>query len=628
MWGAPPPDGRSHAVQFGKWARSGASRREAMDPVLDHERTRTNAIERLLAARNAAGHWEGELSSSALSTATAAIALDLATHTLPRSVSADRRLAARGRAWLCSHQNADGGFGDTPASPSNLATTALAWAALGQDASAWDAGPLRRAEARLLAFTGSLEPVALTRALLGAYGRDRTFSVPILVVCALAGRLGAGRAPWARLPVIPFELASLPHGFFRFLGLPMVSYALPALIAIGQVQHARAPSRNPVTRLARHLALERTLRTLAAIQPASGGYLEATPLTSFVVASLVGSGRGTHPLIKQSLRFLRDSARADGSWPIDTNVATRLTSLAIDALPSVEHGEDLAPARAWLLGQQHLAVHPYTRAAPGGWAWTDRSGGVPDADDTAGALLALARLGRGAPDARAAAAHGVRWLLDLQNRDGGMPTFCRGWSGLPFDRSCADITAHALRALAVWEEELEAPLRVRVPGAVRRAAAFLVRAQRADGAWVPLWFGSQHVAALENPLCGTALVLSASAELVRAGAGAAVTRGEQWLVAIQGKDGGFGAERGAPATIEETALALGALADAASRGNGAVLPALRRAAAWLDVHTDGGRQFPAAPIGLYFAKLSYSEALHPLIFTVAALQRARAHLTS
>src|SRR6185436_10277640 len=238
-----------------------------MDRVVDHERTRTNAIERLLAARNAAGHWEGERSSSALSTATASFALDLATRPVPRDIR-DRRLAARARAWLSAHQNSDGGFGDTPASPSNLATTALAWAVLGQDASAWDAGPMRRAEARLFAFTGSLEPAALTRALLRAYGDDRTFSVPILVICALAGRLGEGREAWARLPVIPFELAALPHGFFRLLGLPMVSYALPALIASGQVQHAQCPRRNPLTRFARNLARERTLRTLARIQPA------------------------------------------------------------------------------------------------------------------------------------------------------------------------------------------------------------------------------------------------------------------------------------------------------------------------------------------------------------------------
>src|SRR6185436_568899 len=98
-------------------------------------------------------------------------------------------------------------------------------------------------------------------------------------------------------------------------------------------------------------ARERTLRKLGAIQPASGGYLEATPLTSFVVASLVGSGVGAHTVVENGLRFLRESVRADGSWPIDTNLATWLTSLAIDALAgsdAPEPGADLAPARAWL----------------------------------------------------------------------------------------------------------------------------------------------------------------------------------------------------------------------------------------------------------------------------------------
>lgn len=608
-----------------------------MSTVVDHERTRANAIERLLAARNAAGHWEGELSSSAFSTATAALALDLASRTAQRGIDADRRLAARGRAWLRAHQNADGGFGDTPASPSNLAATALAWAVLGLDASAWDAGPMRRVEARLFAFTGSLEPAALTRALLDAHGDDRTLSVPILVVCALAGRLGEGREAWARLPVIPFELAALPHGLFRILGLPMVSYALPALIAIGQVQHAACPRRNPLTLLARNLARERTLRTLARIQPESGGYLEATPLTSFVVASLVRSGRGEHPVVAQGLRFLRASARADGSWPIDTNLATSLTSLAIDALAGRVEGDvegevepdivaQLSPARAWLLGQQHRTVHPYMHAAPGGWAWTDRPGGAPDADDTAGALLALARLGREQPGAREAAALGVHWLADLQNRDGGIPTFCRGWSGLPFDRSCADVSAHALRAFAAWDDALDGPARESARSAARRAAAYLARGQRDDGAWIPLWFGSQLTPSLANPLCGTARVLEASAELVRAGAGPSVARAEEWLLASQQADGGFGAERGVAATIEETALGLGALAGAAARGNAAALPALRRAADWLSERTGGGTSFAAAPIGLYFAKLWYSEALYPLIFTVSALQRARRFL--
>ena len=71
----------------------------------------------------------------------------------------------------------------------------------------------------------------------------------------------------------------------------MVSYALPALIAIGQVRHQMRPTRNPATWLARTATRRRTLATLRAIQPTTGGFLEATPLTSFVVMSLAALER-------------------------------------------------------------------------------------------------------------------------------------------------------------------------------------------------------------------------------------------------------------------------------------------------------------------------------------------------
>ena len=38
--------------------------------------------------------------------------------------------------------------------------------------------------------------------------------------------------------------------------------------------------------------------------------------------------------------------------------------------------------------------------------------------------------------------------------------------------------------------------------------------------------------------------------------------------------------------------------------------------------TEEGARFDAAPIGLYFARLWYSEELYPLIFTVGALELA------
>ena len=60
----------------------------ATSPDLQETLTRIRA--NLLAQRNSSGHWEGELSSSALSTATAVFALELASRT-PQKVSQDDR---------------------------------------------------------------------------------------------------------------------------------------------------------------------------------------------------------------------------------------------------------------------------------------------------------------------------------------------------------------------------------------------------------------------------------------------------------------------------------------------------------------------------------------------------------
>ncbi len=571
----------------------------------------------LLAERTPSGHWSGELSSSALSTAVATIALG----ELDRRAGTAQhpRLIEAGLRWLAAHANPDGGWGDTVRSRSNLSTTALAWAAFGA-ARADEGFPTRVQQARawLERAAGALDQ--LPAALAAAYGRDRTFSVPILMTLAVSGRLGP--EGWRRVPGLPFELALLPRAWFGALRLPVVSYALPALIAIGQVVHHHAPPRNPALRRLRDRARAGTLRVLETLQPANGGFLEATPLTAFVTLSLAALGRGDHPVAQRGAAFLRAAARADGSWPIDTNLATWVTTLAVKALapgPPVLSGAQKQGLRDWLLGQQFRSVHPYTGAAPGGWAWTDLPGGVPDADDTAGALLALRILGEPDGAVLAAAAAGVRWLLDLQNRDGGVPTFCRGWGTLPFDRSTPELTAHALLAWTAWEDRLPAPLAARAARARARALRFLARAQRPDGAWVPLWFGNEHAPDQANPVYGTARVLTALNTLARGGVSfdpSRRARAVEFLAGAQGPTGGWGGDRGCPETLEETALAVEALVGAP--GAATVLNRGRRRLVEL-VEAEAWRQ--ATPIGLYFARLWYFERLYPLIFAAGALGR-------
>ncbi|MBQ5460685.1 MAG: squalene--hopene cyclase, partial [Bacteroidaceae bacterium] len=540
------------------------------------------------------GIWRGVLSSSAISTSVSLFALYEIDKEKYRSVI---EAAAK---WLEDTMCDDGSWGDSVDSPSNPTATLLSFAALhavGHDSP--------RTRQLLTERFGGYSDDKIIEGVLKYYGKDLTFSVPILVMCAMTGVIHS----WDKIPSFPFELAVLPQRFFRFLNLPVVSYAIPALIAVGILRFKKG-KRGLVSGI-RQQFIPSCLKVLTRLQPEDGGFLEAAPLTAFVSMCMSGAGFREHPVTQKAAQFLVNTVRADGSWPIDTDLSGWLTSLSIRVL-----GDDL-PNRDFLLSRlknnQTKAEHPFTGAKAGGWGWSDLSGSVPDGDDTSGALIALHHLTHGVRCKGVKS--GVKWLMALQNNDGGMPTFCKGWGKLPFDRSSADITAHALLALGSWRKQLPAALQIQVENSEKRLLTWLETHQAEDGSWTPLWFGDQDSDDEASPVYGTATALDYLAQL--SFSSTMTQRGIEFLLQSQNEDGGWGGKKGVESKATLTGKALSALAGYADTPK----TAMERAVDYLLKRHEEGTLLKNEPIGLYFARLWYSEELYPLIFVLDGLKK-------
>lgn len=555
----------------------------------------TSALERLESGRSADGMWRGTLSSSAISTAVSVFAL--------QRIDAVRyeSYIDKGIEWLRATMNADGSWGDSVESPSNMTATLLTYVSL---YAVGENSALTRAW--LNSQFGGVREHDLIDGVLKYYGKDLTFSVPILMMCALAGVIHS----WKKIPPFPFELATLPQKLFRYLNLPVVSYAIPALIAIGICQMKR---KGGTASYVRGLFIPKAMRVLERMQPEDGGYLEAAPLTAFVSMCLAESGYRNEEVTQKCARFLVDTVRDDGSWPIDTNLSGWCTSLAGKVLCLTDEGK--AGLADTIKHNITKDVHPFTGAKSGGWGWSDLSGSVPDGDDTSGALVALHRLlgGKVCEEVE----NGLRWLMWLQNNDGGMPTFCKGWGKLPFDRSTPDITSHAVLAMGLWLPSLDGKLRNDVSDSIRRMLRWLDRqVGKSMQGWVPLWFGDQDASDEKAPVYGTATAID---YLMSTRLPEAVMIAESqidFIVRTQNEDGGWGGNKRVASKVTYTSRALGALAHFPGRFE----DAKERGWDYIYKRFKDGTLYDREPIGLYFSRLWYSEDLYNVTFLLNAIK--------
>jgi squalene-hopene/tetraprenyl-beta-curcumene cyclase len=389
----------------------------------------------------------------------------------------------------------------------------------------------------------------------------------------------------------------------------------------------------------RGLALRRAERWIVAHQEADGSWGGIMLPWIYSLFALKSLGYGpAHPVIERGLAGLED-------FIVEDDVCMRLqpavspvwdTAWAVLALRESGLPADhpaLQKAARWLL-EQEIRVpgdwrvkNPTTE--PGGWAFEFENDLYPDLDDTPVVVRALrqVRLSEEEEPRKARAVdRALRWVVDMQSKDGGWAAFDRDndkqiLGHIPFadfmsplDPTCPDVTAHVVECLSDLDRQ-GTPL--------RKAMDYLRGAQESDGAWYGRWG--------VNYIYGTGLALAGLDAAGQAPEQDTMQRGSAWLTSNQNADGGWGetchtyadpAARGeGRSTASQTAWALMGLLAAGKTSDEAIE---RGIAYLLRTHQPDGSWQEEAFTGTGFPRAFYLRYdLYRIYFPLMALARCR-----
>ncbi len=230
---------------------------------------------------------------------------------------------------------------------------------------------------------------------------------------------------------------------------------------------------------------------------------------------------------------------------------TGIAAYALSEAGFNEEHECMRRAVDWLISKE--CRHPGDWKAnvpepvePSGWYFEFNNSYYPDVDDTAMVTMALLR--SGCTQGKLPARRGTRWILAMQNEDGGWAAFDRTinrpiFESIPFadhnaiqDPSCPDITGRTLECLGHAGFRSDHP-------AVQKALRFIEFEQEPDGCWFGRW-GVNYLYGTWQVACGLKTV---GADLSLPW----IQKAGSWLRSVQKQDGSFGES---PDTYEDPSM--------------------------------------------------------------------------
>ncbi len=555
----------------------------ALRPALDRAR------EALLAKQRPDGHWVGELQGDTILESEYVLLMAF----LGRENDERTRKAAN---YVLQQQSPEGGWSNYPGGPFELSVSVKAYFALKLTGHDPDAPSMRQARDLIRAHGGPAGCNSFTKfylALLGQFPYANCASVPpeLLLLPRWCYVHLYAMSAWTRTILVPLSIFSahkpvqklspekgIAELFVQPPSAPLwpstptrkrlswTNFFLGVDWAFKRVEPWLGPIRRRALKRAEGWMRERFEDSdgLGAIFP---------PMVYTIIALRCLGVPNDAPEMRWALKQLEDLGIEEGDTlrlqPCFSPVWD--TALTLNALADTGARADepaIGAGVRWLLDREVRRRGDWSKTnrclEAGGWFFEYRNGFYPDTDDTAMVLMALARTGAAASEAaRPAVERGVKWLLGMQNCDGGWAAFDRDvnrevLTKVPFadhnamlDPSCPDITARVLEALGEYGVGTGHPQ-------VERALAFLERTQEADGCWPGRWG--------VNYIYGTWQVLLGLRVSGHDMGSPMVRRAVAWLKSVQQPDGAWGetcrsyddrslAGQGAP-TASQTAWAL------------------------------------------------------------------------
>ncbi|KKK23535.1 hypothetical protein ARAM_003920 [Aspergillus rambellii] len=546
------------------------------------------------------GHWRGELRSNPSITAEYIMLL----YALGESIPEPHLWTA----WLLSEQHVDGSWALAPNIPGDISITVetyLALRILGVD---HQYSALRKARDFALSSGGIARVRTSTRILLATFGLFPWTAVPelppeLILVSPSNPFSVCQMASWTRGTIIPLLLIrhhrpvfALPNGQSESNSFLDELWCNPDRKQVPYSPSLWKPWKtDPVSFL--FTMVDNILHAVNGMRGLSWRANARRKCTSWILEHLDGRAWGNFfppmhvgvlalvlegytldsPPVRRGLESLKSLVWTGQSG---NRIQPSLSPVRDTILMTIGLADSSSPGMVdiniqqsieWIKSHQQLSRLEAENKIPdpslrqGGFSFGVSAKSAPDVGDTAAAILAILKNNTGELDSSSVYL-AIRWILGMQNRDGGWGAFDHENNKLFLNRtffgdmdnnmcdpSTADVTGRVLEAfgyilrppssnpIAGKLSAVPRDLHKSIATASSRAVAYLLAQQTRHGNWYGRW-GANYIYGTCAVLCGLSS-LSASRicnpkESTRIQT--AITAGIDWLISVQNADGGWG----------------------------------------------------------------------------------------